>query len=88
MAVTTSSWPTRLVELRRAIKGSGQIDDKQKMDLVVDVDTLQTQLARPTPDVTLVARLWEGINRAASLAGLAQAAAQVAPLIAKLTGSG
>lgn len=77
-----------LSELRRAIRDSDQIDDSRKLELVVDVDTLQTQLARPTPDATIIGRLWEGINRAASLAGLAQAAAQVAPFIARIIGSG
>lgn len=77
-----------LSELRRDIRDSDQIDDTRKLDLVVDVDTLQAQLARPTPDATIVGKLWEGINRAASLAGLAQAAAQVAPLIARIVGGG
>jgi len=73
-----------LAELRRAITGSENLDDTQKRDLVVDVDTVQTQLARPTPDQTIVERLWEGISRAASVAGLTEAAAQVAPWIHKL----
>ena len=54
------------------------------MELVVDVDTLQTQLARPAPDRNVVSRLWEGINRAASVAGLAEAAAKVGTLVGVL----
>jgi hypothetical protein len=48
------------------------------------VDTLQSQLARPTPNRDLISRVWEGINRAASVAGLADAAAKVAGLLAPL----
>jgi len=73
-----------LSELRRAIKESNKIDETQKMELVVDVDTLQTQLARPTPNRELVSRLWEGINRAASIAGLVDASAKVGALIAAM----
>jgi len=73
-----------LAELRQSIKQSDGIDDAQKMDLVVDVDTLQTQLAKPTPDRQLVSRLWEGINRIASVAGLADAAAKIGALLAPL----
>ena len=73
-----------LAELRRAIKDSDAIDENQKMDLVVDVDTLQTQLARPTPSRELISRLWEGINRAASVAGLVEAAGKVGALLAPL----
>jgi hypothetical protein len=71
-----------LSELRQAIKASSRLDETQKVELVVDVDTLQTQLAKPTPNQTLVGQLWEGVNRAASVAGLAEAAAKVAGFIA------
>jgi hypothetical protein len=50
----------------------------------VDVDTFQTQLGRKTPNQDLIARLWEGINRAASLAGLAEVAAKVGGLVSGL----
>ncbi len=73
-----------LSELREAIKKSDKIDETQKMELVVDVDTLQTQLGRPSPNRQLISQLWEGINRAASIAGLADAAAKVGGLIAGL----
>jgi hypothetical protein len=73
-----------LSDFRQAIKASDKIDETQKMELVVDVDTLQTQLARPTPNRELISRLWEGINRAASVAGLVDAAAKVAGLLAAL----
>jgi hypothetical protein len=73
-----------LSELREAIKSSDKLDETQKLATVVDVDTLQTQLASPTPNRQLVSTLWEGINRAASVAGLAEAAAKVGFLIAGL----
>jgi len=73
-----------LAELRKAIKESKNLEETQKMDLVVDVDTIQTQLARPSPNRGLISGLWEGINRAASIAGLADAAAKVGALLASL----
>jgi len=73
-----------LAELRNAIKESAKLNETQKMDLVVDVDTLQTQLGRPAPNRQLIAGLWEGINRAASIAGLADAAAKVGGFLASL----
>jgi len=73
-----------LAELREEIKESPTLDETQKVELVVDVDTLQMQLAKPAPDRNLVARLWEGINRAASVAGLAEAAAKVGAHIGAL----
>jgi hypothetical protein len=73
-----------LSQLRDAIKKSNKMDETQKMDLVVDVDTLQTQLGRPGPDRRLISQLWEGINRVASIVGIAEAAAKVGGLIAGL----
>jgi len=73
-----------LAELREAIKRSDRLNETQKMDLVVDVDTLQTQLARTTPGRDLVSRLWESINRTASLAGIAEAPAKVGTLLSSL----
>jgi len=66
-----------LADLRKAIKESNKLSEPEKVDLVVDVDTLQTQLGRKTPNRELISRLWEGINRAASLAGLADVATKV-----------
>ncbi len=73
-----------LADLRSAIKKSDKLEETQKMDLVVDVDTLQSQLAKSTPDHNLISRLWEGINRAAAIAGLADVAAKVGSLLASL----
>ncbi len=75
-----------LSELRQAIKASDKIEETRKMDLVVDVDTIQTQLARPSPNRELISQLWEGISRAASIAGLAEAAVKVGGLLAGLVG--
>ena len=73
-----------LSDLRKAIKDSDKISETQKLDLVVDVDTLQSQLARTTPNRELVSRVWEGINRAASVAGLVDAVAKAGVLLAPL----
>lgn len=73
-----------LSDLRNAIKQSTAIDDTKKMELVVDVDTLQAQLARPTPNRQLISQLWSAINNAAALAGLADAAAKVSGFLAGL----
>jgi hypothetical protein len=73
-----------LSEFRKAIKESEKIDDTRKMELVVDVDTLQAQLARPTPNKELISRLWQGINNAAAVAGLADAAAKVGGFLSGL----
>lgn len=73
-----------LGELRKAIKESNRLTEPEKVDLVVDVDTLQTQLGKTAPNRQLISQLWEGINRAASLAGLTEVAAKVGGFLSGL----
>ncbi len=73
-----------LSELREAIRTTDLLDETQKVSLVADVDSIQDQLAKPNPNKSVVASLWEGINRAASVAGLTDAAVKVAAFIASL----
>ena len=73
-----------LTDLRKAIEESNKLTEPEKVDLVVDVDTLVTQLGRTTPNRELISRLWEGINRAASLAGLADLAIRVSGFMSGL----
>jgi hypothetical protein len=73
-----------LSELREAVTSSSELDESGKLDLVVDIDSVQDQLAKASPNKEVIRNLWEAINRVASLAGLADAAAKVAPFIANL----
>lgn len=70
-----------LSELRSGIKESKNVAEDEKLDIVVDIDTLQAQLAKRNPNRDLISKLWDGISRAASLAGLADAAAKVTPIV-------
>ena len=51
-----------LAELREAIKESNEVDDNAKVDLVVDIDSIQGQLAKPNPNKSVIGSLWNGIN--------------------------
>ncbi len=73
-----------LSEMRRAVKSSPELADENKIELVSDIDSLQDQLAKPVPNKFVVKTLWEGINRFASLATLAETVAKLAPFVSKL----
>lgn len=73
-----------LSKLREAIKASHSLDENKKIDLVVDVDSIQDQLAKPNPNKTVIQSLWDGINRAASIAELTDAVTKITPFIASL----
>lgn len=59
-----------LAELRKAITQSS-IDEASKLALVADVDTIQSQLVKPTPTKSIIAAAWQSIQAAASIEGLA-----------------
>jgi hypothetical protein len=84
--VRFSELRTHLDELKTEISSCPALEEKQKLDLVADIETVKDQLAKESPDKTIVGRLWLGIDRAASLAGLADAVHKVWPHIQSLIG--
>jgi len=59
-----------LVELRNAITKS-DASDAQKMDFVADIDTIESQLAKPQPNRSIIAAAWEAVKTAAAINGCA-----------------
>jgi hypothetical protein len=74
----------RLSEFKHVIASSSAISEDQKLDLAADVESIKDQLAKSKPDKTIVKRLWSGVEKAAAVAGLIDAAAKVQPLITSL----
>jgi predicted transcriptional regulator len=67
-----------LAELREAITRSEE-PEANKMSLVADIDTIQSQLAKPHPNRSIVTAAWEAVKGAASIHGCIS-------LVEKLTG--
>lgn len=75
-----------LTELKEAITRSGDLSERQKLEVAVDIETLKDQLAKSEPDPEVVRRLWPQIEKAANVAGLAAFALELASVIQKLIG--
>ena len=69
-----------LAELREAITKSAT-SDAQKMELVADIDTIQSQLAKPEPNRGIVKAAWESVKGAAAINGCAGLVEKVSGLI-------
>lgn len=76
----------RLTELKEAITRSGDLSEREKLEVAVDIETLKDQLAKSEPDPEVVRRLWPRIEKAANIAGLAALALELASVIQKLIG--
>ena len=71
---------TALVDPRNAIARSSA-PEAQKLSLVADIDTVQSQLAKPTPNKGIVAAAWEAIKGAAAIDGCVNFVEKVAGLV-------
>lgn len=57
-----------LADLRNAIARSGA-DELHKLDLVADIETIQSQLAKPQPNPSILKAAWETVKTAAKIDG-------------------
>lgn len=69
-----------LAELRDAITES-DAPEAQKMSLVADIDTIQSQLAKPEPIRKIIGAAWEAVKAAATIGGCVTFVHKVAALI-------
>lgn len=72
-----------LSELKSAVINS-TLDETQKLNAVVDIETIKDQLIKPKPDKTLIQHVWARIQEIATIGGFAAAVAKVWPFIAGL----
>ena len=70
-----------LVELRDAITQSDAAED-QKLSFVADIDTIQSQLAKPTPSKGIIRAAWDSVKVAATIDGCAGLVTKAETLIA------
>lgn len=75
-----------LAELKEAFKLSSSLTEQQKVDAVGDIDSIQSQLAKPQPNKSVVSMLWAGIENAAKVAGLTDKLIQVGEHLSTILG--
>jgi hypothetical protein len=70
-----------LAELRDAVTASAA-SESQKMEIVADIETIQSQLAKPEPNHRIIKAAWETVKTAATINGCISLAHTVSGLIA------
>jgi hypothetical protein len=73
-----------MTEMKTAIQTHAGLSDDEKLATAADIDALQAQLQKPTPNKTVVTSLWRSIEVAVTAAGFAELLHQAAQLIAPL----
>jgi hypothetical protein len=69
-----------LADLRKAITVS-DANEGDKLAYVADIDTIQSQLAKPTPNNMIIAAAWDTVKHAATINGATALVSKVAGLI-------
>jgi hypothetical protein len=72
-----------LAELHKAITKSNA-PEGEKMSLIADIETIQSQLAKPQPNRSIISSAWEAIRGASAIHGCAGLVEKVAGLIGGL----
>ncbi len=70
-----------LADLRNAITSS-EASESTKLELVADIDTIQSQLAKPEPNRTIISSAWEVVKAAAAINGCTALVTKVSGLLA------
>jgi hypothetical protein len=82
---TTYTDVARLLdEIRVQILAAAGLDDTKKLDVVADIEGLQAQLQKPSPNRDVVRALWSGVEKTVTAAGFGELMARAASLLAPL----
>ena len=75
-----------LDDLAKAITASPELSDAQKLDASGDIATIRMQIAKQSPNKSIIESAWKSIENIATVATVAEAAHQVGLFIASLLG--
>ena len=71
-----------LVELKQAVVQTDTLEEEKKLDVIADIDSIQSQLAKAEPNRTAIQGAWDGLKKLDAVLGLAEKVRKVATLLA------
>jgi hypothetical protein len=86
IAARFESIANKLIEFKDAVRKAMDLEDSDKVSIIADVDTMESQLAKPQPNCTVLRTLWAGIQKLTAATSLAANVATIAPLLTPLLG--
>ena len=73
-----------LGDLKEAITANQDLDEGQKLNFAVDVESIKDQLAKPEPSRGVIRHLWSAVEKLGTIEGLAAAVTRVQELLSPL----
>jgi hypothetical protein len=76
------NWPLKSA-VRKAIT-TADVPDVDKLTYVADIETIQSQLAKPMPNKGIIQAAWDTVKGAAAINGCTALVAKVGPVVLDL----
>lgn len=73
-----------LSELEKAVAECAKLENEQKLDVLADVSTIQSQLSKPKPNTSLIKSVWQSIEKTVTAAGFGELIYRIAQFISQL----
>lgn len=73
-----------LVELKEAILKAKELAEEDKVNIISDIDSIESQLAKSKPNSSVIKAAWEGIKELDTLAGVGEKVVRAAGMLAGL----
>lgn len=73
-----------LSELEKAVTESGSLSDEEKLNVVADLGTIQSQLSKPKPHGNIIRNIWSGIKKVLTAAEFAEFVTKISVFITQL----
>ncbi|MEP0848081.1 MAG: hypothetical protein HRF50_14825 [Phycisphaerae bacterium] len=70
------------------VRACGALKEAEKLSYVADIQSIQTQLAKPEPNRSVLRTLWDGLKQLATVDGVAGAFERAASVLRPLLGGG
>lgn len=74
-----------LAELKEELRESPELGEAEKVAAIGDIDSIQSQLAKPEPNSSVITTLWEGVAKACKLVELGERVAKIGAYLATMT---
>jgi hypothetical protein len=73
-----------LSDARQVVLDSRELAETDKLNIVADIDSLQSQLQKPAPSREVIGRIWSGLENVLNTAGLVELGVRIGALIQPL----
>jgi hypothetical protein len=73
-----------LASFKEAVRQSEELAESAKLSIIADVDTIQSQLAKPEPNPSVISAVWSGIEKLVTGTSLAANCATLANTLAPM----